>query len=257
MNASPIRICRSCVPGFSQHAKHLLGSILLEAKLSHHGQILHLTVRTGLVKLVRAQSRSSRRGIGLNRESFVEQSFVVQSLQQIPHGFDVFVVIGHVRAIQIDPIPHQPRQFLPFPGELHHIFPAMPVKVRDGNSLANILPSDAQFLLHLQFHRQAMGVPSAFAIHPVTLHGPIPTQQILDGPGHHMMNPGDTVGRRRSLVEDFGWPTILRHRLFKNLVGFPKCGYLGLKGRPIGLGMFPVSFLHRSPKIGKILGFGG
>ena len=122
-----------------------------------------------------AKPRSCGRTVRLDGIALVKEVFLVKFLEQKPNRLDVLVVIGYIRLVQIDPIPHQPGQFFPFAGVLQDIFTAMPVEFFDRNALSNIIPADAQFLFNLQFHGEAVGIPTAFALDAIPLHGPVPS----------------------------------------------------------------------------------
>src|SRR5690606_34941228 len=82
---------------------------------------------------------------------------------------------------------------------------------------------NAKLLLHLQFHRQAMGIPAPLSFHAFSLHRMVPANYIFDSAGHHVVDTRLTVGRGRSFIEYEG---ILRipafHTLFKYFLTLPK-----------------------------------
>ncbi len=58
-------------------------------ELRHDGRVLHVSVGAGLVQLVRRQARAGRRRIRLDGVAFVEQTLVVELLEQRPAALDV------------------------------------------------------------------------------------------------------------------------------------------------------------------------
>ena len=68
--------------------------------------ILNVAIAAGLVKLVAGKAGTCRGAIWLNRIALIQQSLLVELLQQPPKGLDVFVVISNVGVLHVDPIPH-------------------------------------------------------------------------------------------------------------------------------------------------------
>src|SRR3546814_11664889 len=67
-----------------------------------------------------------------------------------------------------------------------------------------------------------MGIPSTLTFYPVTTQRFVSAKDIFDRPGHHMMDSGNTVSRRRSFVKCKGF--VFRaglDTLLKNAVPFP------------------------------------
>ena len=71
-----------------------------------YGRILHVAVTSGLIQLVRTQSGTCCGGVRLYSITFIEQSFVVQLLQQPPKGLDITVFVGNIRMVEVDPVTH-------------------------------------------------------------------------------------------------------------------------------------------------------
>ena len=184
-----------CAPG-----RHF-GLGLLDAELSHYGQVLHVAVAPGLVQLVRTQSGAGSGRIGLDGVALVEESLLVELLQQPPQRFDVAVVVCDVGVFQVHPIAHLVGQVGPLLRKLHHVLAAGRIVVGHGDRLTDILLRDAQCLLHAQFHRQSVGVPSGLPLYLISLHGLVAAEDVLDGAGHHVVDARHTVGRGRPFIE--------------------------------------------------------
>ena len=97
---------------------------VLYPELPHHGRVFHVAVASGLVQLVRAESRTGSGRIRLYGISFIKQSFLVELLQQPPQGFDVAVVVSDVGVLHVHPVAHLVSQVFPLFGELHDVLAA-------------------------------------------------------------------------------------------------------------------------------------
>ena len=62
--------------------------------------------------------------------------------------------------------------------------------------LADVFLGDAEFLLHTEFNRQAVRVPTGFSLHLEALHRFVTAEHVLDGARHHVVNARMPVGRR-------------------------------------------------------------
>ena len=151
---------------------------------------------------MRAQAGAVGRGIRLDGVALVQEPLVVDILQQVPEGLDVAVVVGDVRVVHVHPVADALGHDLPFLRIFHHLLAAGGVVLAHGNLRADVGLGDAELLLHTQFHREAVGIPTGTAVHLESSLGLVAADGILDGPRHHMMDAGHAVGGRRSLEED-------------------------------------------------------
>ena len=109
--------------------------------------------------------------VGLDGITLVEQSLLIELLEQVPERLDVLVVVGDVGVLEVHPVAHLVGQLCPLVRVHHHILAAGIVVVIDRNLLADVFLRDAQRLLHAQFYRQAVCVPARLALHLEALHG--------------------------------------------------------------------------------------
>ena len=167
---------------------------IFHEELCGHRRVLHIAVATGLVQFVAGKARSGSRRVGLDGVALVEESLLIELLEQIPECFDVFVVVGDVRVFQIHPVTHLVGEFSPFVGVHHHVLAASVVVVVHADFLAYVFLCDAQRLLHAQFNRQPMGVPSSLTLHLEALHRLVSEKYIFNRSAHHMVDAGMTVG---------------------------------------------------------------
>ena len=174
------------------------------------------------------EPRTRRRRIGLNGIPFIEQPLLIELRKHPPQGLDIFVVVGDIGVLHIDPITHLTGQFVPQVGVLHHRLTAGAVVLLDGDFLPDILFGYPQFLLHAQFDRQPVGIPSRLAMDKKSLLSLVATEYVLYRPSHHVVNPRHPVGRGRSLVKNKGRMTLTRFdTLMKGILPVPLTEHLG------------------------------
>ena len=181
------------------------------------GALFHRLVALG--HLVAGQRSAAAGAVGHDFEALVQEPFVPDGLQGPPLGLDVVVMVGHVRVVHVRPETYGAGEFLPhalvFPDALLTL-----VDERSQTVLLNLLLAvQAQELLHLQFHGQAVGVPAGFPGHHAAFHGAVSGDHVLDGAGLHMADVGLAVGRGRAVVEgvDRAFPATV-DALLENLV---------------------------------------
>ena len=147
------------------------------------------------------QAGAAARAVGQNFVAFVDQAFFVELVENPPFGFDIIVIEGDVRVIQIDEIAHALGQFAPlrFVGE--DGFAAFLVELRDTVVFDFGLVVDAQLFFHFDFDRQAVGVPAGLTQHAVALHRLVLADGILQGSREDVVNPRLAVGRWRPFKE--------------------------------------------------------
>ena len=107
----------------------------LYLKQSRAGSILYVTIATWLIQLVRRKTCTSSGTIRLNGVALIEQTLVVELLQQIPQGLDILIVICNIRIVEVHEIAHALCEFTPFSGKLHHILTALLIVVLSRNIL--------------------------------------------------------------------------------------------------------------------------
>ena len=132
--------------------------------------------------------------IWLDGVALVEQVLVVELLEQPPQALDVLVVVGNVGVLHVHPVAHLVRKVGPLGGVHHHVLAATAVIVLNGNLGADVFLGDAQFLLHTEFHRQAVCIPTGLALHLEALHGLETTECIFQRTGKYMVNARMSVG---------------------------------------------------------------
>ena len=92
---------------------------------------------------MRAEPRARRRRVGLYGVSFIEESFFVEGLEQVPKGFDVAVVVGDVGVLHVDPVAHLLREVFPLLGVGHHVLAAGGVVFGHADLASDVLFGDA------------------------------------------------------------------------------------------------------------------
>ena len=169
--------------------------------------IFHIAIAAWLVQLVARKSSACAWRIGLNGVTLIEQTLVVELLQEPPKRFDVFVVVSNVRVVEVYKVAHLLGKFTPFGCELHHVCTTSLVVFLCRNVFFRFLVVDvflrnAQFFLHAEFHRQSVCVPASLAMHLKTLHRLVSVESILNGTCQHVVYSRVSVRRGRTLEED-------------------------------------------------------
>ena len=132
------RQCPRCRRPCQEVSLAVVGPCLLrvnDLELCRNSGVFHVTVATRLIELVRAQTGTGGGRVRLNGVAFVEQSLVVELLEQPPQRFNVFVVVGDIGMVQVDKVSHLFRQAAPLCGELHDVLTTAAVIVLRGDIL--------------------------------------------------------------------------------------------------------------------------
>jgi len=150
---------------------------------------------------VARQGRAAAGAVGLDLAALVEEVLPPEFGQRPPHRLDVGVPVGQVGAVHVepvaDPIGHPPP--LAFVGA--DAFEAGAVELLDPVVLDLLLAGEAELLLDLDLHRQAVRIPTALARHTPPGHRAEPGVEVLDHAGDDMADVGHVVGCRWTLVE--------------------------------------------------------
>src|ERR687898_2006491 len=111
---------------------------------------------------------------------------------------------------------------------------AQTVELLDAVALDIRFAFEAELFLYLDLYGQTVAIPAALALDPVTLHGLVPGDQVLESPRQRVVEPRPAVGRRRPLVEDEG-PVLgpAPHRLLERSGPVPETKDLLLELRKV------------------------
>ena len=150
---------------------------------------------------VTGKRRSTAGTIGNNLKSLVQKPFIPYGLKRPPLGLNIIIVISNVRMIHIRPKAHGTRKILPHSLILPDTFLTFADKGLQAILLNLFLSIQAKPLLHLQLHRQSVGIPACFPGNHAPLHGAVPWNHILKGAGLHMSDMGLTVCCWRAVVK--------------------------------------------------------
>ena len=215
--------------------------VLYQTKLGHNRGVFNLFVGSGHVQLVRAQACTRGGRIWLDGVALVEQAFIVKPLEQPPYRLDVFVVVGNIRVIHIDPITHSAGKVVPDAGKLHYILPAGLVVLFDGELNADVFFGDAQGFFYAKLNGQPMGVPTGLAFHLKALKRFVAAEQIFNGARHHVVNAGQTIGRGRAFVKVKGGRSLAAvDRLFEDGMLLPPVKYFVADGGQVQMLIFRI-----------------
>ncbi len=180
----------------------------------------------------------------------VEQALFSNLLQAPPYRLDIAVIISDIGFVHVYPEGQAVGHLLPLLLILPDRLFALLNEGLDAKGLNLILAVKAQFLLHLQLHRQPVGVPAADAKDILALHHLVAGNQILHGPGDHVPDVGLAVGSWRPLVKgEFLLALIMGQGFCHDIVLFPKPGDVLLPGNEIHVcGNFVIHVLPPNKK---------
>ena len=153
-------------------------------------------------------------------------------LQEPPNRLDVIVFVSDVGIVQVYPVTSFAGDVVPTVFVHHHRFAALLVVFVYTDAFADVIFGDAQGFFYTQLDGQAVGIPAAFALHPLAFHGVVATKNIFNGTRHHVVDARHPVGRGRTFVKYITvFNRSLRDALLKNALFFPKCAYLTIDFR--------------------------
>ena len=199
--------------------------------------VLHRAVDVRLAQLVAGQCGPTSWAVRHHLDVLVQQVLVPQVLQVPPDRLHVLRREGPVGGIDVHPEPDPLGERLPLVHVVAHRRTTQPRELGDTHLLLDLaLVGDPELALHLDLHREAVGVPAGPAGNRVAPHGPIAAEQVLVDPGPDMVEAGPTVGRRRPFVEHPGLRTV------PQLDGALEDAVLGPSGELVDLQGGEISF---------------
>ena len=152
--------------------------------------------------LVRAEARDAARAVGRDLVALVDEALVPQALEHPPRRLDVRVLVGHVGVGHVEPDARALGHGLPLADVAEDALTAAAVELLDTELLDLLLTGDAELLLDLQLHGQAVGVPPAAAQGAEAAHGLVTQDDVLERAGEDVVDAGAAVRGGRALVED-------------------------------------------------------
>ena len=187
-------------PGRGQPPRELLRPRCVEPEPHEHRRVRRVLL-VPQRDLVRREAGHAAGAVRRALHPLVHQPLVPELLQHPPPRLDVAVVEGGVGVIHVHPVADALRQLLPRLDVAHHALAAVRVEPVDAVRLDLLLAGQAQLLLHLQLHGQAVGVPPALADDAVAAHGLVAGDGVLEDPCEDVVDARRAVGRGRALVE--------------------------------------------------------
>ena len=131
-----------------------------------------------------------------------EQPLLPDLLERPPDGLHVLVREREVGVVGVDPEADPLGQLVPLVDVAQHGLAAAGVELGDAEALDVVLVGEAELLLDLELHRQAVAVPAGLARHVVALHRLVAREDVLEHAAQDVVRPGPPVRGRRALVED-------------------------------------------------------
>ncbi len=216
---------------------HQAGIVVLQRELHEHRQVGALLVALG-DDLVLTQSGATTRAPGHDIVALVDPIAIVTGLKEVPDG--VIVLIRH-RVIAVVPIHEITETFVLLRdacGIGEHALLAALDEVRNTVLFDFALVLQAEFLLDLHFHPQALAIEAILEALFLAEHVVVPLEEILVAATPGMVHTHRIVGGDRAIDETEG----LRRAIVAGKIGslhlgiVPKLDDLSLKSRKIDLG---------------------
>ena len=161
----------------------------------------------GLVSLRHLMARERRpaaRAVRHYLEALVKQSLVPDSFERPPLRFDIVVIVCDIGVLHIGPEADLLRELLPhalvFPDRFLALLNER-LQTIGHDLFLLVLLRDADFLLHLKLHREAVRIPAGLSRNLLPLHRMVAGNHILDDTGFHMTDMRLAVCRRRAVIK--------------------------------------------------------
>src|SRR5207237_10734145 len=137
-------------------------------------------------------------------EPLVEQLLVAELLEDPPDRFHALGSIRPIRVLEVDPDPHLLGHLGPLIDVLEDTLPAELVEGLHAVTLDVLLAVQFELLLDLDLDGEAMSVPAALALRMESAHGLVAGKEVFHRPGQDVVDAGEPIGCRRSLIENEG-----------------------------------------------------
>ena len=181
-----------------------------------------------------ADRGAAARAIRHDLVALVEQVLVPDLPQQPPDRLDVLVGERVVGVVQVDPEADALGEALPLLEVGGDALPAQLVELGDAVGLDLPFAVDAEAPLHLELHRQAVGVPAGLARHAVAAHRLVAREEVLEDARDDVVRARPAVGRGRPLVEDEdGGVVTALEALLEDAVFLPELEDAGVERREV------------------------
>jgi hypothetical protein len=141
------------------------------------------------------------RAVRSDPEVLHQKALLEDPLQRPPDALYVLRAHGLVRVLVVGPVAHAFAHGLEGIDVAAHRLPAPLVELRDAVPLDVRLASEAELLLHLELHREAMAVPAGHPRDVVALHGLEPREDVLEYTRLDVVGARHAVGGGRAFVE--------------------------------------------------------
>ena len=195
--------------------------LIQQAQTESDGGVFRFFIALG--DFVVSQRGAAARAVRDDLEALIEQSAIEEILQDRPFGFNEFIFIRDISVIQVHPVTDPFREAFPFLNVGEGGFFAELVEFVNAVIFDLLLVGETEFLFDFNFHRQAVGIPAAFAGDVAALHGAVAQNDIFKGTGQNVMNARFAVGGRRTFEEDIFFPALaVFGRFFKDFFVVPE-----------------------------------
>ena len=156
----------------------------------------------------------------------IQQFLVPDAADDIPKRLDVWILIGDIRVLEIQPVCDTAREALPLSFEFPYGLTALRIVGGNAVCLDVFLALESQLFLNLNLNGKAMRIPPAFAEHKISAHCLIAADDVFEDPSNNMVDAGVAVCRRWTFKEhERRVPLALFHAFLEDIIVFPESEY--------------------------------
>ena len=163
------------------------------------GRVLHILVVAAGLKV--GQRRGAPVRVGHHTHATVHEALFVERLEHPPDALHEARVHGLVPVVKVDPAPHALHGCAPLLLVAHHNGTALAVVLGDAHAHDVVLARDAELLVDLVLHGQAVAVPAKAPVHIVPARGGEPGHNVLHCACEQVAVVRQARGERRPVVE--------------------------------------------------------
>ena len=147
---------------------------------------------------MRCKTCSATRTVRKNLMSFINISFLVHLIQNMPNRFDIIIIQCDIGIIQVNKICHPLCHISPKTFILKHRLSTLFVECFDSIRFNLCFVVQAKSFFYFDFYRQSMCIPTCFSLYLIALHGFVSTYIVLQCSCNNVVNSGFSVCCRRS-----------------------------------------------------------
>ena len=148
------------------------------------------------------QPGATARAVGGDAVVLDQQALVEDRFERPPHTFHVGGVHGAVGLLHIDPVAHARGHGFKRINVTFNRFAALGIEFGDAIFFNILFAAKSEFLLHCEFNRKAVTIPTCTTGNVVSLHRSVTREDILEYARFNVVGTGHAIGSRGTFVKD-------------------------------------------------------